>query len=254
MKILAIDIGNTRTRMAVVEGRKVSEPLVFDTGQVDQITETLKRQGEKFSIPKGLPVVICSVVPKMTDHLAQVAQLTMDTEPYIIGKTIPLPLKLDLKDTQRVGPDRVVSAAMAFERIEKAVAVATFGTAVTIDCVNDEGVFLGGAILPGLQMAARALEEHTALLPLVNLTPPETPWGRDTDEAISAGVIFGAVGALREMVERYATALGRWPELIVTGGDGLLIAQNCDFVHAVVPDLLLMGIELAYENRREQQE
>lgn len=253
MKILAIDIGNTRTRMALVEGRKVAEPLVFETGQVDQITGTLKSLGDKFDIPKALPVVICSVVPQMTEHLAEVAELAMDTEPYVIGKNLPLPLKLDLKDTKRIGPDRVVSAAMAFERMNKAVVVATFGTAITIDCVSEEGRFLGGAILPGLQTAARSLEEHTAMVPLVDLTPPETPWGRDTAEAVSAGVIFGAVGALREIVERYATALGRWPELIVTGGDGPIIAQNCDFVHAVVPDLLLMGIELSYDLWRQQE-
>jgi type III pantothenate kinase len=253
MKILAIDIGNTRTRMALVEGRTVSDPVVFETGQVDKITDTLKNLNQVFPLSKKMPVVICSVVPKMTDRLAEVAQLAIDTEPYIIGKNINLPLALDLKDTQRVGPDRVVAAAMAFERMGAAVAVASFGTAITIDCVNDDGVFLGGAILPGLRTAAKALEENTALLPLVDLTPPQTPWGRDTAEAISAGVIFGAVGALREITERYATALGRWPELIVTGGDGLLIAKNCDFVHAVVPDLLLMGIDLTYEHWREQQ-
>ncbi len=253
MKILAIDIGNTRTRLAVVEDRKVSDPVVFRTGQVDEITQTFKSLYDKYPIPKGLPVVVCSVVPQMTDRLSEIAESAMDFKPYIIGKNIPMPLKLELKDPQRVGPDRVVSAAMAFERMEKAVAVASFGTAITIDCVNDEGVFLGGTILPGLQTAARALEEHTALLPLVDLTAPETPWGRDTTEAISAGILFGAVGALREIVERYATALGRWPELIVTGGDGLVIAQYCDFAHAVVPDLLLMGIELTYESWRRQQ-
>jgi type III pantothenate kinase len=247
MKILAIDVGNTRTRLAVVEGRKVSDMLAYQTAQVEEITKTFKSLNDKYPIPKGLPVVICSVVPEMTDRLVEVAESAMDFKPHIIGKNIPLPLKLDLKDTQRVGPDRVVSAAMAFERMGKAVAVASFGTAITIDCVNDDGVFLGGTILPGLQTAARALAEHTALLPLVDLTVPETPWGRDTTEAISAGILFGAVGALREIVERYATALGHWPELIVTGGDGLAIAQNCDFVHAVVPDLLLMGIELTYE-------
>lgn len=250
MSILAVDIGNTRTRLALVEKEKVSGTLVFSTGDVEKITEALKTVHEKLSGQVKVPIVICSVVPKLTDHLAEVAELSLDVAARIIGKNLPLPLKLNLKDTQRVGPDRVVSAAMAFARMGKAVAVASFGTAITIDCVNNDGLFLGGAILPGLQVSMRALEEHTALLPLVDLKIPETPWGRDTAEAISAGIIFGAVGALREIVERYAANLGRWPELIVTGGDGELIAAHCDFVHAVVPELLLMGMGLTYEHGR----
>jgi len=247
MTILAIDIGNTRTRMAMVDDRKVTETVWHETGQVDQITETFKKTYQTASAKKKVPVVICSVVPPLTEHLAKVAELSLDADPLVIGKNLPLPLKLNLKDTQRVGPDRVVSAAMAFERMGKAVAVASFGTAITIDCVNNDGLFLGGVILPGLRLSTKALEEYTALLPLVDLNPPETPWGRDTAEAISGGVVFGAVGALREIVERYAPQLGQWPELIVTGGDGALIAQHCDFIHAVVPDLLLMGMDLTYE-------
>ncbi len=254
MKILAIDIGNTRTRLAMVEDRKATDMAWFPTGDVEQVTEAFKAACEKVATKDKTPVVICSVVPKLTEHLEHVAELSLDTEPLVIGRNLPLPLKLDLKDTQRVGPDRVVSAAMAFERMEKAVAVASFGTAITIDCVNDEGVFLGGVILPGLRISAKALEEYTAMLPLVDLSPPETPWGRDTAEAISGGIVFGAAGALREVVERYATALGCWPELIVTGGDGELIARHCDFVHAVVPDLLLMGMELTYEHGRSHQQ
>ncbi|MFA5864546.1 MAG: type III pantothenate kinase [Phycisphaerae bacterium] len=254
MKILAIDIGNTRTRFATVEDRKVLESSIFPTGDVDGITQAFKTLQEPISDKKPLPAVICSVVPKLCDHLEEVGRLALDIEPFIIGKNIPLPLKTDLKDTHRVGPDRVVAAAMAYERMKNAVVVASFGTGITIDCVNSDGIFLGGAILPGLATSTKALEEHTAMLPLVELKLPETPWGRNTEEAISAGVIYGAVGALREIVERYANQLGRWPELIVTGGDAELLAKNCDFIHAVVPELLLMGIELTYDYYFQQQQ
>ena len=250
MAILAIDIGNTRTRLARVDRRKVSASTVLPTGEAPRIDEAMKTLYQQSEEKKPTPIVICSVVPHMTDHLEEAARLALDAEPRIIGRNLPLPLKLNLKDAQRVGCDRVVAAAMAFERIGKAVAVASFGTAITIDCVNDDGAFLGGAILPGLQLSAKVLEEHTAQLPLVDLVPPETPWGRDTAEAISAGIVFGAAGALREIIERYAAELGRWPELIVTGGDGPLMAKYCDFIRVVVPDLLLMGIELTYEYAR----
>jgi type III pantothenate kinase len=247
MKIIAIDIGNTRTRIAVVEDRKIIESSAAPTGELTAVAETLRQfRGEYFTQGR-MPIAICSVVPKVCESVCDMISRQFDIEPLVIGKKVPLPLKLNLKDETTVGTDRVVAAAMAFERMGKAVAVASFGTAITIDCVNDEGVFLGGVIMPGLQMSARALAEQTAQLPLVELKTPETSWGRNTEEAISAGILYGAAGALREIVERFAVSLNKWPDLIVTGGDGEQMLKYCDFIHAYVPDLLLMGIELSLE-------
>jgi type III pantothenate kinase len=253
MKIIAIDIGNTRTRAAIVEERKILESAVYPTGEATPLSETLKHFHDEFFSQTRMPIVICSVVPKVCEDMCSLISRQFDVEPLVIGKKIPLPLKLDKVDVRTLGCDRVVSAAMAFERIGKAVAVASFGTAITIDCVSDEGVFLGGTILPGLQMSARALAEQTAQLPLVELKAPETAWGRNTEEAISGGIIFGAAGALREIVERFAISMNKWPDLIVTGGDGETMLKYCDFIHAYVPDLLLMGIELALEKWANEQ-
>jgi type III pantothenate kinase len=247
MKIIAIDLGNTNTRVAVVEEQKIIEKIQTATGDLAGLIHTIEHfHGEYFS-NNPMPIIICSVVPEVCEKICEKISHTFDVEPKVIGKDIPLPLKLNLTNEKTVGADRVVSAAMAFERMGKAVAVASFGTAITIDCVDENGVFLGGAILPGLTLCAQALSEHTAQLPLVQLRAPETPWGRNTEDAIAAGIIFGAVGALREIVERFATHLNQWPELIVTGGDSKIIAEHCDFIHAIVEDLQLMGIELTLE-------
>ena len=105
---------------------------------------------------------------------------------------------------------------------------------------------MGGAILPGFRLSDRILHEGTALLPQVEVVKPECSYGRDTQQAISAGIFFGALGAIRELIERYATDLGSWPTTIITGGDGELIRTECDFIQAYVPELTLLGIELAY--------
>lgn len=244
MKIIAIDLGNTHTRIAVVEEQKILEKKSTKTGDLTELIRAIGHFHDEFFTNAPMPIIICSVVPDICSQVCQKISHTFDVEPKVIGKDIPLPLKLDLTDEKTVGCDRVVSAAMAFERMGQAVAVASFGTAITIDCVNENGVFIGGVILPGLSLSAQSLAEHTAQLPLVRLQAPETPWGRNTPDAISAGIIFGAVGALREIVERFATHLGRWPELIVTGGDSKIIAEHCDFIHAMVDDLQLLGIEL----------
>jgi type III pantothenate kinase len=142
--------------------------------------------------------------------------------------------------------DRVCSAAAAYERTGSACAVASFGSAITIDCVSDDGRFLGGAILPGLDLSFQALHIGTAVLPRVLPAAPTSPFGKNTHDAIVNGVAYGAVGALREIVERFATELGHWPPLVLTGGNAPLIASLADFVDAVVPDLCLIGIALAY--------
>ena len=135
-----------------------------------------------------------------------------------------------------------------------AVAVADFGTATTIDCVSHQGIFLGGAILPGLNLAAKALHEYTDALPEVELQIPTGVYGTNTIASIQHGIIYGAIGALRGIVERYATELGRWPQVVVTGGYGKLIARGCDFFDSLVPDLCLDGIFLTYRQFRASQD
>ena len=138
--------------------------------------------------------------------------------------------------------------------VEDAVVVADFGTATTIDCVDHYGIFLGGAILPGLDVAARSLNEHTVALPRIKPEIPTGAYGTNTVAAIQHGIYYGAIGALRGIVEQYATQLGRWPQVILTGGFGKLISEKCDFVDSYVPNLCLDGIFLAYRKWRDRQE
>ena len=107
--------------------------------------------------------------------------------------------------------------------------------------------------MPGVKMALTSLAEKTKALPAVEPAEPEGPWGRNTEQAILTGVVCGSAGAIRGLTEQYATALGYWPDVIATGGDATLIAKYADFIQAVAPDLLLMGIELTHEQWRQSQ-
>ena len=177
----------------------------------------------------------------------------LDQKILLIGRDIPLQIKHALENPESVGTDRLLTASAAYAVIEDACVVADFGTATTIDCVDHYGIFLGGTIQPGLQLAAQALSQHTAALPEVSPVVPLDDYGNNTEKAIQHGIYFGAVGALRGIVERYATLLGRWPQVVLTGGYAKLIAQHADFADSLVPDLCLDGIFLAYRNFRESQ-
>jgi type III pantothenate kinase len=122
------------------------------------------------------------------------------------------------------------------------------GTAITVDCCNDAGEFLGGAIAPGVAMQLDALHERTARLPRVAFAAPSGSFGNSTEQAILHGVFHGVRGMVKELAESYATSLGYWPDIIATGGDAQVLFADWELVHAVAPDLTLYGMALAYAN------
>ena len=244
--LLAIDVGNTRVGMGVWDSdgiHDVRRVAVTDPGTCQtalQETWDATRAGQSRAVVMG------SVAPQQARQLRPLIEQVCGAQPLLVRDDLPLPMKLRVDQPAEVGVDRVCSAAAAYDRVREACAVASFGTAITIDCVSPDGLFLGGAILPGLEMSCAALHERTAQLPRVQPGRPTGPFGRNTHDAIVNGVSYAAVGALREIVERYATELGRWPYLVITGGNAPIIRELADFVDAVVPDLCLMGIALAY--------
>ncbi len=184
-----------------------------------------------------------------------------------------LPLKVRLPRPDMVGIDRLVDA-VAVNRLRRArepAAIVDVGSAITVDLVSAAGEFLGGAILPGIEMAARALHHFTDLLPLVDaseLESPPSPVGDDTLSAIRAGLYWGAVGAIRQLVEQLhkaatggraegwggsstaastkcEAASGRALQVFLTGGAGAAVADLLGPDARYVPDLTLTGIALA---------
>jgi type III pantothenate kinase len=249
--VLACGVGNATVRFAHVCGGQVGEAQAFRVGRLDGLSDALAALWRRIPAPRKL--VAASVNPAVLERLEAAAE-PLKEPLLVVGRDLPLPIQTDLPAPESVGVDRLCAAIAAFDRLGSACVVADFGTAVTVDCVNDEGVFLGGAILPGLEMGGEALEAKTAQLPRVDVRGadgggPDWVFGKDTRQAIVGGLVFGARGALRELVESYATELGRWPIVILTGGDAKLIcprAGESGLVQAVVPDLVLRGVAIAY--------
>jgi len=245
-ELLVIDIGNSRIHLGLAREGKVTDSVVVEAAGLDDLPKVIEDLWSKLDASAPRASVGASVAPGVLRRVAEVVRKVTGQELLVIRDQIDLPMPVDVSNPDTVGADRVCAAAAAHAQLGQACVVADFGTAITIDCVSDDGVFLGGAILPGLQLSALSLEEHTAALPLVEVVEPTHPWGRDTREAINNGIFYGAIGALREVVERYATEMCKWPPLVVTGGAGALIAKHANFVDHVVPDLTLRGIALAY--------
>jgi type III pantothenate kinase len=245
--IVVIDIGNSTIGVATWHQARIKSVVSHPTSDQPGFEQAFAAHRE--SAPRGrlAAAVISSVVPEALERVRTFLAHAMDLEPLVVGDTIPFPMDIDLSDKKSVGADRVCQAAAAYERIQRGCTVVSFGTAVTVDLVDDDGDFVGGAILPGLGLQLRVLHEHTAKLPLVEPGFPELPYGRNTTEAIQNGVCRGLTGAVRAVVEAYATYLNRWPQVVATGGDAAFFAPHCDFLDNVVSDLALRGVGLAYD-------
>ena len=196
---------------------------------------------------KNCMVAACSVNPELTEIVSEVVADELDCKMLVIGKEINLPIETATDDALKVGTDRLVSAAAAFSVVEDAVVVADFGTAVTIDLVDENGVFMGGSISPGFDMSLAAMNTGTAQLPTVTMQKPLEVYGANTEEAMRAGVYWSAVGLLETVCRKYAEQLGRWPHVVLTGGAAALIKDDCEFVDSWVSDLVVRGIMIAYK-------
>lgn len=245
--VLACNCGNTNISFAHVQGETVTPLRRFRLGELNSLGATLAELWDRMPEPKK--VVAASVNAAALKALEAAAAETLQQDVLVVGRDLPLPMETSLADPGAIGVDRLCCAAAAFDHLGVACVVADFGTAITIDCVSDEGVFLGGAILPGLRASASVLHTATDQLPEVELTDPTWVYGANTTEAIIGGIVYGARGALRERVEAYATELGSWPTVILTGGDARRVCPHPGeegLVQAVVDDLHLRGVAIAY--------
>lgn len=244
--LLIFEVGNSHVSVATSLAGTIRTNDRFSLDQMDEVIEHAQQCWEALPPDRLKATAAASVVPQALARLRERYEECFSDPFNVVGEDLHRPMSLAVEAPEKVGIDRVCSAAAAYAGVGASCAVASFGTAITIDCVNEEGVFLGGAILPGLALQARALHEGTAALPDVTVESTRAVFGTTTQEAICNGILYGVAGALREIVERYATHLGRWPILIATGGNAEMIGKECDFIDRVVPDLCVRGIALAY--------
>jgi len=241
-KILLIDVSNSFTKIAVASDGKI--------GRVTKIaTSELKRELFRGTKPKLDLAVISSVVPGASRILAE----SLTCPPLWVDHRVPGGVHVSYPNPHTIGADRLANAAAAVKLGKLPALVVDFGTAVTFDVIDAKGSYLGGIIGPGLPIAAKALHEGTALLPLTKIQKITSSIGKSTEEAIRIGLLLGAVGLVREAVARITkeTFKGKKPFVIATGGDAELVTrlsiqnekdQGIDLIDLVDPLLTLRGL------------
>ena len=243
-QLLVIDIGNTSIALGIWDHGEIRAAATVACSEFDSIREVIADHWKELGASKR--IVACSVVPARLERLKTVAADVTGEKVLVVGDELPAPIDAKIEKPESVGMDRLCCAAAAYATEGRACAVADLGTAITVDCVDDEGHFIGGAIFPGLGLQAGVLAERTALLPQVVVERPPGPLGQDTEQAICSGIFHGSIGAISRFVESYSEILGHWPALFLTGNDAPLIAESLEIADRLVPNLCLRGVALAY--------
>ena len=248
INLMTLNVGNSRLAIGVF----VSGELVFTTRvphtEREKWPGVVREAWEKIKDTDEPAIAGASVNPAVMESIEHAAQQITGQKVEWVGRDLDLPSRVLTDAPGETGVDRIVNVAAAYEQIGKACVVVDAGSAITLNCCNDQGDFLGGAISPGVAMMLEALHDKTAKLPKVNLAIPKGVFGRSTEEAIRHGIFFGVRGMVKELLENYATELGSWPDLIATGGDAVALFESWELVHAISPDLTFYGIALAYVN------
>ncbi len=267
-RVLAVDVGNSRIkygwfepeagpsgamwpRCAEFVATPLAAPVPWDTLQywTDVCTA---------------PVAIAGSNPVLVEETAQRFRQRCGCDPFVLHARAALPVNVDVDFPEKVGLDRLLNAVAinALRPPSRPAIVVDSGTATTVDWINAEGTFCGGAILPGFALSAEALHRYTALLPKLGLSDlgPDIPaaLGKNTEAALRGGIFWGQVGAVRQVIEELCRTDDRplpdsheaqAPWLLLTGGGASWLSSQ--FPHAPhVPSLAMHGLVLtAWQSR-----
>ena len=250
--LLCIDIGNTNITFGLYEGdhlsahwriRTIHEKMPDEYGiMLDQL---FRHRGYRAEQVTG--IAVASVVPPLTPIFVQVCQDYVERVPFVVDAGVRTGVRIRYDNTREVGADRVVDAVAVRAMYGVPACVVDFGTATTFDAVSAEGDYLGGAIAPGIGIAAQALFERTAKLPRVELTRPPSVIGTNTTHSIQSGLLYGYVGLVEGMVARFKAELGPETRVVGTGGLAGVIARETAVIDVVDPWLTLHGLRIVYE-------
>ena len=251
--ILAVDVGNTQTVIGLFEGPGLdghwrihtNAALTADEIRV-KVAALLAADGRSWEEVER--VVLSSVVPKLTAAYEAIAEQVTGVSPMVVGPGLKSGLPIRYDNPHEVGADRIVNSVAAVEEHGAPVVVVDFGTATTIDVVDQDGAYLGGAIAPGVETSAEALFVKAARLSKVDLEPPEKVIGTNTRASVQAGLVLGEAVMIDGLVRRVWGELGvESCPVVATGGLAERMSPLCETISAVDEDLTLRGLYLLYE-------
>ena len=250
--LLVIDAGNTNITLGVFRGSELLTQWRLATDH-DRSSDEYGAQVRELFEHTGIDlkeidaVVIASVVPPVNPSLTRMVEVLFGLTPLFVDHTTDTGLKILYDSPSELGADRIVDAVAAVKKYGAPCIVVDFGTATTFNAVNEAHEYLGGAIAPGVMIAAEALFSRAAKLPRVEIKKPGKVIGTSTVGAMQSGLYYGYVGLVDRVLAQMIAEMGSKPRVIATGGLAPVIANASRFIEKVDETLTLDGLRLVYE-------
>jgi type III pantothenate kinase len=250
--LLVIDVGNTQTLIGLYRGHDLSHHWRASTNAertADEHALLVSQFLDLADIDVATDVdglAVSSVVPRITAALRDMSERWFQVPTVVIEPGTRTGMPILYENPKEVGADRIANAVGAFDLYGGPTIVVDFGTATTFDAISAKGEYLGGAIIPGVEISLDALFGRAAALRRVELVEPRSVIGRTTVESIQSGAVYGFTEQVDGLVRRFTRELGE-STVIATGGLSTLIAPLSTTIEHVEPWLTLHGLRLVYE-------
>ncbi len=252
--VLAVDVGNSTTNFGLTRGRELV--VTWSVTTPDRLTSDEALMCVASYLRVRMPAaelsdaIMSSVVPSLSGVWAEALGALTGKRPYVVGPGLKTGLELHMSSPGDLGADRVADCAAAKELYGFPLVVVDFGTATNLEVIDREGVVQGGIIAPGLRLAARAVAEAAAQLPVIDLRAPKRVIGKNTRDAMQAGIVIGEVARIDGLIDAIWAELGYKTKVVATGEDAqAMVALSA---RMEIPDehLTLKGLALLYELNR----
>jgi type III pantothenate kinase len=250
--LLAIDIGNTNITLGIYDGDILGPSWRFATGHgkmADEYGAWMLRLFSHSEIPveKIRAAAMASVVPPVPGAVVEACRRFLFCEPMVVDASFNTGVRILYDDPGQVGADRIVDVAAAYKLYGGPACIIDFGTATTFDAISEDGEYLGGAIAPGIRVAAEALFRRASKLPKVELVRPPAAVGRNMTHSLQSGLLLGYVGLVEGISGRFRAELGNSTKVIATGGLAEMIARETNVISILAPWLTLDGLRIIYD-------
>jgi len=243
MNYIIGDIGNTSTRICLFKKSKILNSIIFDTKKIF-LKGFLKKIIKKFS-KKNLKneILFSCVVPLAFKEIKKILKKTNYSVLEIKNFNLKKMIKINIKNFKQLGSDRIVNSIKGKEF--KNCLIIDFGTATTFDIVKN-GIYEGGVIAPGIKLSIKNLSQSTALLPMFDLKNQQKSYGKNTEDALNAGFIWGYEGLINNIINKITKNWKMNYKIILTGGYANLFKKIIKRRTIVDQNITIKGVSKVY--------
>lgn len=255
--LLAIDVGNSTTSVGLFDREGNLRFLAYlDTDSrktADQISIDLMNLFTlyHYNYQDVTGAIFCSVVPPLNFMMSKALTRLLGKPPMMVGPGVRTGLNLRMENQVQVGADIVADAVAALERFEPPIITIDMGTATTIGVIDAHRNYVGGMLLPGVNVSLEALSRRAAQLPAISLQHPKSVIGKNTEDCMRSGIVYGTAGMLDGIIERIRGEFGgREISVVATGGNAPVIVKYCKTPIVYDKFLLMNGLWAIYQKNK----